>query len=295
MRTPITPDAGERPLVELLDAGSAFLERHRIAFPRLACELLASRLLACTRLDLHLRLRQPLGTRRAAALRRGLTRVAAGEPLQYVLGEWEFRSLTLNIDRRALIPRPETEQLVDLILAAPEVWAREAPLIVDVGTGSGCIVLSLAQERPQAVLVATDISAAALELARENAERCGLAARVTFREEAGCGAFLAGSVDAVISNPPYITRDTVSTLERHIREYEPITALDGGVDGLDCIRAISRDAALVLKPEGRIFFEIGDDQGPAVRDILEAHGFAEVAILNDWAGKTRFATARMQE
>jgi len=246
------------------------------------------------RLDLHLRMSQPIGTVRATALRRGLTRVAAGEPVQYVLGEWDFRGLTLKVDRRALIPRPETELLVDLVLGAQELWRQERPQVVDVGTGSGCIALSLAQERPQARITAVDTSAAALELARENATRCGLADRVTFHEESGCGTFQAGSIDAIVSNPPYIASGVVPTLDRWIYEHEPLAALDGGPDGLTCIRAITRDAAMVLKQGGWLFYEIGDDQGPAVRELLESHGFADVRIGHDWAGQVRFATARMR-
>ncbi len=286
--------AGERPLGELIEAGTAYLDRHGVPCPRVVCELLAGRLLGCPRLDLQLRLQLPVGTARAAALRRGLARAGAGEPVQYVLGEWAFRGLTLATDRRALIPRPETEQLVDLVLAAADLWACTAALVVDAGTGSGCIALSLARERPQARLVATDISPPALELARANAARCGVTARVEFREEAGCGAFPAGSVDAVVSNPPYIASGVVPTLERHIREHEPLAALDGGPDGLVCLRAITRDAALVLRPGGHLFFEIGDDQGTAVREILETHGFADISVTADWAGRTRFAAARMR-
>ena len=288
------PDAGERPLVELLDAGCAYLERKGIPSPRVACELLAGRLLNAPRLGLHAFLPLPVGAARAAALRRGLARVAAGEPVQYVLGEWDFRRLTLKVDRRALIPRPETEQLIDHVLAEQALWRNEQPWVVDVGTGSGCIALSLAQERPQARLVAIDSSADALELARENAVRCGLATRVDFRTGSGCGAFQAGSIDAVVSNPPYIASGVVPTLDRWICDHEPLAALDGGPDGLTCIRAITRDAAMVLKPGGCLFYEIGDDQGPAVRDILESHGFADVAIGNDWSGLVRFATARLR-
>jgi release factor glutamine methyltransferase len=288
------PDAGGQPLVELLDAGSAYLERKGIPSPRVVCELLAGRLLGAPRLGLHDFLPLPVGAARVAALRRGLARVAAGEPVQYVLGEWDFRGLTLTVDRRALIPRPETEQLIDHVLATPALWRNEQPRVVDVGTGSGCIALSLAQERPQARLVAIDSSPDALALARENADRCGLAARVDFREGSGCGAFRAGSIDAVVSNPPYIPSSVVPTLDRWICDHEPLAALDGGADGLTCIRAITRDAAMVLKPDGCLFYEIGEEQGPAVRDILESHGFGDVAICNDWSGLVRFATARLR-
>jgi len=232
------------------------------------------------------------------AWRRGLKRVADGEPLQYVIGEWDFRRITLTVDRRALIPRPETEQLVDLVLAARELWAssvaagRGLPLIADVGTGSGCIVLSMATERPQARYVAIDASAEALELARVNAARCGVADQVEFRHGSGCGEFPAGSVDAIVANLPYIPEATVAALDKHIREHEPHQALNGGEDGLDVIRTVAHDAVMVLRPGGWLFLEIGDDQGSAVRELLEHLGLIDLAILPDLAGKTRFARAR---
>jgi release factor glutamine methyltransferase len=287
---PTAPAA--RRLGDLLAAGTGYLERHGVAFPRVACELLVARLLACPRLELFRHVDQPLSAARVAALRRGLKRVAMHEPVQYVLGEWDFRGLTLTVDRRALIPRPETEELLDLVLATPDVWAHPSPFILDVGTGTGCIVLSLARERPQGRYVAIDVSAAALALARENAVRTGLAGRVEFREARGCGEFAAGSADAIVSNPPYIRRDALPALAACIRDHEPALALDGGPDGLDVIRAIAHDAAMVLRPNGWLFLEIGDDQGMPVRDLLEDLGFVAVAIRNDCAGRTRFAIAR---
>jgi release factor glutamine methyltransferase len=284
--------ATSRRLADLLAAGADYLQRHGVDDARVACEWLAARLLGCARLDLCRHYDRTLTQPQLDALRRGVKRLAAREPVQYLLGEWEFRNLTLTVDRRALIPRPETEQLVDRVLAAADIWARPAPLILDVGTGTGCIALSLAQERPQGRYIAIDTSADALALARENAERCGLTARVTFRQGRGCGEFEAGCADAIVSNPPYIRRDQIADLAPHIRDHEPRLALDGGTDGLDVIRAIAHDAFMVLRPGGRLFFEIGDDQGPAVRELLERLGFDEVGIQPDYAGTPRFALAR---
>lgn len=266
----------------------------------MACELLACRLFKCARLELFLHYTEEPGPRIVEAWRRGLTRVADGEPLQYVLGEWDFRHLTLTVDRRALIPRPETEQLVDLVLAAEDLWpapvaaadGRGLPLILDVGTGSGCIVLSLATERPQARYIAIEASSEALELARTNASRCNVTDRVEFRYARGCGEFAAGSVDAIIANLPYIPTAEIATLAACVRDHEPVQALDGGADGLDVIRAVAHDAVMVLRPGGWLFLEIGDDQGPATHDLLEDLGLLDVAILPDLGGKTRFATAR---
>lgn len=307
MATPST--SAPRTVGEFVAAGTAYLMRHRVDTPRVACELLACRLFQCPRLQLFLHYTETPPPHIVDAWRHGLKRIADGEPLQYVLGEWDFRRLTLTVDPRALIPRPETEQLVDLVLDAAELWgqtdeagaaalpettnAKSAlPLIVDVGTGSGCIVLSLATERPQARYVAVDASAAALELARANAARCGVADTVEFRHASGCGEFPAGSVDAIVANLPYIPTAVIATLEKQIREHEPLTALDGGADGLDIIRDVARDAIMVLRPRGWLFLEIGDEQGPAVRELLESLGFVDLAILPDLTGQTRFARAR---
>jgi len=277
-------------LGELIALGDAFLAQRKIPDSRTVCELLAARLFKCGRLDLYRHLEAAPDARIVDALRRGLQRVAKGEPVQYVLGQWDFRGLTLKVDRRALIPRPETEQLVDLVLKAPQVRQAAKPLVVDVGTGTGCIILSLAQELRDGVFVGLDISAEALALARENATLTGLEGRVLFAESDGCGEFDPASVDVLVSNPPYIPSHVVDGLEPHIRDHEPRLALDGGTDGLNVYRALLLDAVMVLKPGGGVFFEIGDEQGTALREMLEEYGFVGVAIVKDYAGKDRFAT-----
>jgi len=194
------------------------------------------------------------------------------------------------VDRRALIPRPETEQLVDLVLKSPQVRDAAKPLVVDVGTGSGCIILSLAKEMRDGVFVGLDISPDALALSKENAAFTGLESRVLFAESDGCGEFDPASVDVLVSNPPYIPSRVVDGLEPHIRDHEPRLALDGGPDGLSVYRALLLDAVMVLNPGGGVFFEIGDEQGPAIRELLEEYGFTGVAIIRDYSGRDRFAT-----
>ena len=277
-------------LSELIALGDAFLARSKISDPRVVSELLAARLFKCGRLDLYRYADAVPDARIVDALRRGLQRVAKGEPAQYVLGQWDFRKLTLKVDRRALIPRPETEQLVDLVLKSAQVKGAAKPLVVDVGTGSGCIILSLAGEMRDGVFVGLDISPEALSLARENAAFTGLEGRVMFAESDGCGEFDPASVDVLVSNPPYIPSHVVDGLEPHIRDHEPRLALDGGPDGLEVFRALLLDAVMVLKPGGSVFFEIGNDQGPAMREMLEEYGFTEVAVVKDYSGKDRFAT-----
>jgi release factor glutamine methyltransferase len=286
-------DEAPKKFSELIALGDAYLAKHKIPNSRVVSELLAARLLKCGRLELYRYADSVPDTRIVDALRRGLQRVAKGEPVQYVLGQWDFRKLTLKVDRRALIPRPETEQLADLVLKSPQVRQTEKPLIVDVGTGTGCIILSLASELRDGVFVGLDISPEALSLAKENAALTGLADRVLFAESDGCGEFDPASVDVLVSNPPYIPSHVVDGLEPHIRDHEPRLALDGGPDGLNVYRALLLDAVMVLKPGGGVFFELGDDQGPALREMLDEYGFTEVSIVRDYSGRDRFATGTL--
>ncbi len=281
----------KKTLKELLTLGEGYLSRYAVPDARVVCELLAARLFKCGRMDLYKYACVVPPERLVDAMRRGVRRVAGGEPVQYVLGQWDFRGLTLKVDRRALIPRPETEQLVDLVLKSPHAAKSEKPLVVDVGTGTGCIILSLAQELGKGIFAGLDKSADALDLARENAVLTGLEQRVLFAESDGCGEFDPASVDLLVSNPPYILSRVVDGLARQIREHEPRMALDGGADGLAVYRTLLLDAVMVLKPGGGLFLEIGDEQGAALRGMLEDYGFTEVAIIKDLAGKDRFAVA----
>lgn len=287
------PDPTQLPLRELIRRGADFLERKGIPDAATVCELLAARLCQCKRMELHRSLDAPLSEPRVDAMRRGIQRVAGGEPVQYVLGQWDFRHLTLKCDRRALIPRPETEGLVELVLKSPQLNGNPKPLVVDVGTGTGCVILSIAQEHPGGVYVGLDISPDALALAGENAKLTGLEDKVMFAESDGCGEFEPASVDILVSNPPYIPSATVDALDPWIRDHEPRLALDGGADGLNFYRSFLMDAIMVLKSGGAVFFEIGDDQGQALRDMMEEHGLEEVRILKDLAGRDRYATGVM--
>lgn len=258
-----------------------------------AAELLAARLLKVSRGFLAGHLDKEPGERYVEALRRGMARLAKGEPIQYVLGEWDFRSLTLKCDRRALIPRPETEQLVERVLKS-EAAMRPAPFVVDVGTGSGCIILSLAKEMKRGAFLGIDISPDAVQLATENAVRCALDGKVKFAVADGLDDFdEPGMIDILVSNPPYIPSAECALLDPRIRDYEPVTALDGGSKGLDFYERFAGDAINVLKPGGEVFFEIGYDQGEAVRSLLFDAGFEDIKVDKDWAGHDRYAYARL--
>jgi release factor glutamine methyltransferase len=225
-----------------------------------------------------------------------LARLATGEPLQYVLGRWGFRHLDLMVDRRVLIPRPETELVVDVALRL--VRSQPGPLVcADLGTGSGAIGLSLAAELPVDGLTVwlTDRSLDALDVARANTAGIGRAA-ANVRIVPGdwfdaLPAGLLGMLSLVVSNPPYVGDDD-SDLEPIVRDWEPTDALFGGADGLDAIRRIVSEAPKWLRPGGCLVFEIGSTQGQQVHQLLTSCGFDDVEITPDLAGHDRVASAR---
>jgi len=280
---------------ETIEKTSGYLDAKGVPDGRVAAELLAARLLKIGRGTLAGELERPTPERCLEAMRRAMARLAKGEPIQYVLGEWDFRTLTLSCDRRALIPRPETEELVTRVLSflaeGRSTDDREPPFIVDVGTGTGAIILSLAAEfAGSAAFLGTDVSEEAIALARENAVRCGLGEKVKFAVADGLDDFdEPQSVDVIVSNPPYVTTAEWKALDPRVRDYEPRLALDGGAEGLDFYDRYLGDAVNLLKPGGAAFFEIGESQGAALRALMAAYGFADVRIDRDLAGRDRYA------
>lgn len=217
-------------------------------------------------------------------------RLAGGEPLAYALGWTEFLGRRFRCDRRALIPRPETEGLVAAALAEPAARAPGARL-ADVGTGSGVIAVSLALALPQAWVLAIDRSAEALALARGNAIALGALERIAFEQADLLDDRTADSLDLVAANLPYVESGQLAALPRHVRDFEPVAALDGGPDGLDFIRRLAPQATLALRPGGVLLLEIGEAQGPAVRALLAAAGFTGIAVRRDDAGHDRIVRA----
>ena len=284
---------------EVVSRSEAYLAAKNVPDPRVAGELLAARLLGVGRGELAAAMRSEPSQRQLEAMRRGMARLVRGEPVQYVLGEWDFRRLTLSCDRRALVPRPETEGLVSLVLEhlgrhAPSGGPGGArPFVVDVGTGTGAIILSVAREHPgDSALLGTDVSEDAIALARENAERCGLADRVRFAVADGLDDFDEPQcVDVIVSNPPYVPSAECDALDPRIRDWEPRIALDGGPRGLDFYDRYLGDAVNLLRPGGAVFFEIGESQGEAVRDLMSDYGFGGVRVEKDLSGRDRYACA----
>lgn len=222
-------------------------------------------------------------------------RVALGEPLQYVLGAAPFLGRDFSCDARALIPRPETEELCERVLADGRIWRHAAPAVADVGTGTGCIAVTLALDRPAARIVATDVSANALALARANARAWRVEERIDWREADLLAGFAPGSLHAVVSNPPYIAEAVWAVLDREVRDHEPKRALVGGPDGLAVIRRLLDQAVVALAPGGMLWLEIGNEQGPAVRRLLTDRGYESVVTHRDLAGHERLVEARRPE
>ena len=282
---------------EMLSKSSEYLEGKKVPDARVASELLAARLLHTGRGLLAGEMTKEVPEKCVEAMRRGMARLVKGEPIQYVLGEWDFRTLTLKCDRRALIPRPETEELVTRVLGYlnTEAQRHKEHLIVDVGTGTGAIVLSLAKECGGAnAYLGTDVSADAIALAKENAERCGLGGKVKFAVMDGLDEFDEPQcVDVIVSNPPYIETAVCETLDPRVNNFEPRLALDGGTSGLDFYERYLSDAVNLLKPGGAVFFEIGENQGEAVKKLMFDCGFDDIRIEKDYAGHDRYAAAVM--
>ena len=281
---------------EIIAKSSEYLEAKGVPEARVASELLAARLLRLGRGMLAGEMEKTVPEKCVEAMRRGMARLVKGEPIQYVLGEWDFRTLTLKCDRRALIPRPETEELVTRVLShlgsrLPSSVSR--PLVVDVGTGTGAIILSIAKEyKGDAILLGTDVSEEAIALAKENAARCGLAEKVKFAVMDGLDEFDEPQcVDVIVSNPPYIESAVCETLDPRVKDFEPRLALDGGTSGLDIYDRYLSDAVNLLKPGGAVFFEIGEGQGEAVRQLMFDCGFDDIRIEKDFAGHDRYASA----
>jgi release factor glutamine methyltransferase len=202
-----------------------------------------------------------------ARFQKAIARRASGEPLQYITGVQDFYGREFRVTPDVLIPRPETELLVE---AALEIIAGEsAPLICDVGTGSGCIAVTLLCERTDARAIAVDVSDAALAVAANNAHRLGVSDRITFKISDCFDAVGASAFDLVVSNPPYVSADALAGLQREVRDHEPLVALSPGADGLAVIRRLLRDAPAFLKTNGYLMMEIGFDQGERIRQLID--------------------------
>lgn len=298
---PLSPcPPGPPPSVEeCLASGRLLLERAGVESARLDAGCLLAHVLACPRWLVVLEQRRRMTREQFGRFLRLLQRREQREPLAYLLGTREFWSLPLAVSSGVLIPRPETETLVEAALAAcaevsPPASGRQ--VILDLCTGTGAIAIVLARELPEARVLATDVSRRALRIAQSNAEAHGVADRVTFLRgnlwRALDGVMPGLQPDLIVSNPPYIPSSAIETLMPEVR-WEPRRALDGGADGLSFHREIIRGAPWRLRPGGFLLLEIGADQATAVRRLLEAGGsFEECRVIQDLAGRDRVVVAQ---
>jgi release factor glutamine methyltransferase len=275
-------------VLEVLQSTTEYFKKRAIESPRLNAELLLAQVLGQKRIELYLEFERVLAESELAPLRELVKRRGQGEPLQHLLGTVEFCGRTFRCDKRALVPRPETEELVEWI--SDFKFQISDFRAVDVGTGSGVIALSLALRFPDAEIFGVDISREALELAAENAEALGLKDRVQFVE----GSLLENfneRFDLIVANLPYVATTDRSTLSREVL-HDPEVALFGGESGAEMIGELIGGAPSRLQPGGRLALEIGIGQEGTLRDLLERKNYRDIEVKKDYSGIPRFLVAR---
>jgi len=270
-------------LRDALARATEFLERKGVPSPRVDAEHLLGKALGLSREQLYAEHDRPVSDAELAAARALLARRGRREPLAYILGEWGFRRLNLKVDPRALIPRPETEIVVERCLEHLRADPQPEPKVIDVGTGSGAIALAIADEHPSARVTALDESADALALARENAELTGLAGSVDFVQADVHAGLPDGPYRLVVSNPPYVRPDEIEGLQPEVRDWEPRQA----TVGTKVTEAVARTAREALEPGGWLVVEVADGTAEEVRSLLVRLGFESTCSTRDLAGRDR--------
>lgn len=274
-------------VLEVLQSTTAYFKKHELESPRLNAEHLLAHTLGCQRIELYLQFERDLAEDELAPLRELVRRRGLGEPLQHLLGTVEFCGHSFICDKRALVPRPETEQLVELVIQS--IIDHPPSIILDVGTGSGVIALSLAAHFPEAEIVASDLSEDALVLARENAARLGID-RVKF-VKSDLLEDIEGKFDLIVANLPYIAAAERQALSREVL-HDPVAALFGGESGDEMIRELIIAARDYLQANGLLALEIGINQADGLAEFLSAKNYHDIATKKDYAGVTRLLMAR---
>lgn len=279
----------------VLDWSKDYLEKREVDAPRLTAELLLADVLGCSRVDLYLRFSQPLEEGELADYRGFLKRRVGREPTQYILGNQEFWSMTFAVDPRVLIPRPETECIIEEAVKYAKLGCFSSQgRFLDIGTGSGAIVCALASEFPEASLDAVDISADALAVAEANVQEHGFDDRIQLHQGDLFAPFGEERFSLIVSNPPYITEEEMEALQEEVR-FEPVGALVAGDDGLDVVRRLLAQAPDFLLPAGMLLIELGSSQGADALKLAEQGPFAYATIRQDYAGLDRVLVCSMQE
>lgn len=276
-------------VLEVLQSTTVYFEKHKVENPRLSAEHLLAHVFGKTRMDLYLEFEHQLSETELSPLRELVRRRSQGEPLQHLLGTVEFCGQTFAIDKRALVPRPETEQLVELLTS--EIRSQESAIrIVDVGTGSGVIALSLAKQFPEAEVFAVDISEDALSLAKENSMRLGLGGRVRI-QKGDLLENLTERFDLIVANLPYVSMKDRHLLAREVL-HDPEVALFAGPNGDELVRRLIEQAASHLTASGLLALEIGINQAEELTEVLRQKNYHDIQSKKDYSGITRFLLAR---
>jgi release factor glutamine methyltransferase len=294
--TAVTENAGQWTIIKLVRWATSYLKSHDIDSPRATGEILLAHVLQLNRIDLYLKYDQPLVAEELQKFKTLIKRRVRREPVAYILGVKEFWSLDLEVNANVLIPRPETECVVEAALDLISKKSSRAPQrILDLGTGCGAIVLALASQQPRHNYFAVDRHLPAVELARRNAGRHNLRQKIHFF----VGDWLASiketkpGFDLIVSNPPYIPRRVISGLQPEIHQYEPIAALNGDTDGLACYRTIIGSAHCHLNADGALVLEIGHDQRKDIRQIAaDSDRYEWFSCAKDYSGYDRVVTMR---
>jgi len=297
-------------VLEVIQKSAEFLARKDVDSPRLQAELLLAHLLQLPRMKLYLNFDRTLSDAELDAVRALVKRRGQREPLQHIVGSTSFCGLEMAVNRNVLVPRPETELLAEAgweflgkhrtsniqpsTLNSQRAGSETgAPTALDFGTGSGCIAIALAVKCPSARIVALEASADALTVARQNAARNGVSARIEFLHGDGFAALTADCrFDLIVSNPPYIPSAEIATLQTEVRDFDPHAALDGGADGLDFYRLLAAQAGKCLRPGGKIMLEFGDGQAVAIRKLFAVLGWSVEAVRADYTQRDRILIAR---
>ena len=285
--TPLPASTGPN-LVSAWKSAQSKLKAARIDSPSIDARLLLEAASGASRMDILTDPYRLLTDDQQAVLDGYVERRLKREPVSRILGRKGFWKIMLNVTPDVLSPRPDTETILDIVMLAHA--RNETFNVIDLGTGSGAILLAILSERPAAKGVGTDISSEALAVARENAANLDLDGRATFLRTEWAAGFGDHSFDLVVSNPPYIPSGDIPGLDPEVREHDPILALDGGPDGLEAYRELAPEIMRILKPGGVFAVEIGWDQGPQVKALFEAAGFGDVIIVKDLGDRHRVVT-----
>ena len=281
-------------VLEAIQKSTEFLGKKNVEAPRLQTELLLAHLLKLPRMKLYLNFDRVLSAPETDALRESVRRRGAREPLQHITGSTSFCGHEIIVNRDVLTPRPETEVLAGL--ACEFIQQSNLPnspdtlTVLDFCTGSGCLAIAIAAKFPAATIVATDLSDAALVVARENAAKNQVAGQIEFLSGDGFAPFAGRTgarFDLIISNPPYIPSAEIATLDPEVRDFDPVLALDGGADGLDFYRRLAAGAATYLKPAGKMMIEFGDGQADELKKLFTAEKWIVESVQEDYSHRAR--------